>query len=792
MASVVGIDLGTSSCSVAAIIDGKPQVLPVFAGHDEMPTYVAFTPTGERLVGWAAKRQVVTNPSDTIFTIKRLIGRRFSSAATQAELGLLPYKVFPSATGGLWVEAQGRSYSPTEITAIMLTEVRRAASEYLGFDVKQAVITVPAYFDKSQRQATNQAAVIAGLEPLRLIAEPTAAALACGFGRDPKLRTVAVYDLGGGTFDISILDIGDNVFEVKAINGDNRLGGEDFDHTLVKYFIAEIKGERGIDVSQDHLALHRLKEVAERFKIYLDTTRTVEETLPYLTVIKGQPFHVNLKLSRSVLEQLFNQLIERTLEPCRQAVADADQRPDALILVGGMSRMPLVQKRVSEFFGLTPVRHHDACRVVAQGAAIHAGVLSGDIKEVLLLDVVPLSVGFSDPAGAYAEVIHKNTTLPTRRSFNYSIDERSGKCLRRQRTLHHTRDGQDRWEIDTKGTRIDLDLGGLMQSRIIKIVEGVGVTDVKGAIFGEVEVEFGLTTSRAERSLNVTFDLDPDATLTATFEEESTEQKFTKKVEARNPFERAARADSELSTGYSDNDMASARAQGDELLTLVDASLKAVGDDIDPTILSKIIESRDSLQRAMQSRDPMELSGALAAVCKVANIELPEKRTSIGKDARAVEVSAAARGRSIFISYARKDLEWLERIRVHLAQLERLGHVDIWHDGKIATGLPWQAEIDRALKKATAAVLLVSANFMASSFIYDYELPPILERNRVIGLRIFPIFVGHCYFKRDPVLSRLNAFNDPTLPLTAMSNAEVEASLARLVEELWRCLDNSD
>jgi molecular chaperone DnaK len=323
-APIIGIDLGTSSCSVSCMIDGQPTVLPAFAGHDEMPTYVAFTADGERLVGWAAKRQVVTNPSDTIFTIKRLIGRKFASAATQAELGLLPYKVIPSVTGGLWVEARGRSYSPTEITAIMLGEVRRAATEYLGCEVQQAVITVPAYFDSSQRQATKNAAKIAGFQPLRLIAEPTSAAVAYGFGGEPTERNVAVYDLGGGTFDISILKIEDRVFEVKSVNGDNRLGGEDFDHLLVGHLVKQLKQNEGVDVSQDHLALYRLKDTAERFKIQLDSIRTVEETLPFLNAINGRPFHANLKLSRDTLERLFTKLIDRTLEPCRLALSDSD------------------------------------------------------------------------------------------------------------------------------------------------------------------------------------------------------------------------------------------------------------------------------------------------------------------------------------------------------------------------------------------------------------------------------------------------------------------------------------
>jgi molecular chaperone DnaK len=778
-ASVVGIDVGTSSCSVACMIDGVPTVLPAFAGHDEMPTYVAFTSDGERLVGWAAKRQVVTNASNTIFTIKRLIGRKFASAATQAELGLLPYRVIPSVTGGLWVEARGRSYSPTEITAIMLGEVRRAATEYLGREVKQAVITVPAYFDSSQRQATKNAAKIAGLEPLRLVAEPTAAALAYGFGREnDKGRTVAVYDLGGGTFDISILVIGDGVFEVKSISGDNRLGGEDFDHALVGHFIETLKWDQGVDVSKDHLALHRLKDVAERFKVQLDTVRTVEETLPYLTLVNGHPFHANLKLSRDVLERLFSKLIERTLGPCQKAIYDAGVRPDALILVGGMSRMPLVQKRVGEFFKLVPERHHDPSRAVAQGAAIEAGTLAGDVKNVLLLDVVSLSIGIADPMGRYFEIIEKNTTIPTKKGFHFSIDNETKKCLVRS--------------VDSSiGEPIEFDLMGLMHSGTIKIIEQIGSGYDKSIILGDLHIDFGPLHGTIP-SLQVTFDLDANGSLRVTALNDRTGKSFTKRLlEIIDPFDPATRLDPEYAVGFTEEDMARARAQADELLTAVDAKLRSGIEDFRPELIGKISEAQDALRRAMQNRDPIELGGSLAAFCKVTNLKLPAGSLLAASGAKPVELSAVSEGRSIFISYAREDLDWLERIRVHLMQLERLGHVEIWHDGKIAAGAPWQEEIEKALRKATAAVLLVSANFMASSFIYDFELPPILERNRADGLSVFPVFVGHCYFQRDPVLSRLNAFNDPRAPLKAMSDSDVEASLARLVEKLWACLDQS-
>ncbi len=424
---VVGIDIGTSSCSVAMMIDGQPQVLPVFDGRDEMPTYVAFTADGERLIGWPAKRQSVMNPANTIFTIKRLIGRKFATKAAQEELGLLPYKVTASGSGGLWVQAGGRSYTPTEITAMMLAEVRRATEAYLGAPVKQAVITVPAYFDEAQIRATTRAAQIAGIEMLRHVAEPSAAALAYGLDKK-KSGTIAVYDLGGGTFDISILEIGDGVFEVKAVNGDNRLGGEDFDHKLVRYFVEQIGRETNVDLSSDSLALHRIKDAAEQIKIELDTAREAVVGLPYLLSQEGRFLHIELKLTREGLEELVGELVDRTLAPCRNALKDAgctSENLDALVLAGGMSRMPAVRKRVGEFFRRTPeLLRHDPLRIVAHGAAIEAGVMSGVVKDVLLLDVIPFSLGISDPYGRFIPFVGRNTTIPNVRRGHFKLTEK--------------------------------------------------------------------------------------------------------------------------------------------------------------------------------------------------------------------------------------------------------------------------------------------------------------------------------------------------------------------------------
>jgi molecular chaperone DnaK len=758
------------------VIDGQPTVLPAFYGHDEMPTYVAFAPSGERLVGWPAKRQVAANPANTIFTIKRLIGRKYASPATQAELGLLPYRVVQSVAGGLWIEAGGRTYSPIEITAIMLSEVRRAASEYLGCDVRQAIITVPAYFDESEKQATRNAAKIAGLEPWRLVAEPTAAALAAGFARSLEDRSVAVYDLGGGTFDISIVEIGDGMFfAVEAVNGDNRLGGEDFDHILVGHFVDEIKRRDGVDLSANSLALHRIKETAERLKIQLDSARTAEETLPYLSTVGRRPLHASLTLSREELDRLFSGLIERTLAPCREALQASMSRPDALMLVGGMSRMPAIQRRVGEFFGVPVMRHHDPSRVVCQGAAIYADALqtlrandaavasrrstASSSGSFVLVDVVAMSFGIADQANNFAAVIPKGTAIPTRKEVTFP---RSGG---------------------------NLDLDSILRSGTLRIMEGVSTRADENSLLGVMKADFGLVKSEPSPSLTVTFDIDANSRLYVNAKDGLTGKLLEQYIEVIDPFSGLVQAGSQFAVGLGEGDMTQARVQADELLTQVGVIVQAHGSTIQPQILTGIEEAREGLQRAMQSRDPYELSGALVATSRASSVKPPPRKPAGGSDDRPVEIAATVSSRSIFISYARADLVWLSRLRVHLAQLERLGQVEVWHDGKIEAGVPWLDEIQTALSKASAAVLLVSAHFMASSFIYDHELPPILERRRAHGLRVFPVFVGHCYFDRDPGLSHLNAFNDPRLPLSAMSEAQSEEHMARLVHELWACLD---
>ena len=425
MSKVIGIDLGTTN-SCVAVMDGKTaRVIENSEGVRTTPSMVAFADSGERLVGQPAKRQAVTNPASTLFAIKRLIGRRFDDPVTKKDKGLVPYNIVSGDNGDAWVEAGGKKISPSEVSAFILIKMKETAEAYLGETVTQAVITVPAYFNDAQRQATKDAGKIAGLEVLRIINEPTAAALAYGLDKKGS-GTIVVYDLGGGTFDVSVLEIGDGVFEVKSTNGDTFLGGEDFDARIIEYLADEFKKEQGIDLKADRLALQRLKEAAEKAKIELSSSVQTEVNLPFITADQTGPKHLNIKLTRAKLEALVEDLVSRTIEPCRAALKDAGLKAseiDEVILVGGQTRMPKIQEVVKEFFGREPHKGVNPDEVVAMGAAIQGGVLKGEVKDVLLLDVTPLSLGIETLGGVFTRLIDRNTTIPTRKSQVFSTAE---------------------------------------------------------------------------------------------------------------------------------------------------------------------------------------------------------------------------------------------------------------------------------------------------------------------------------------------------------------------------------
>ncbi|WP_315836458.1 molecular chaperone DnaK [Bradyrhizobium prioriisuperbiae] len=425
MGKVIGIDLGTTN-SCVAVMDGKtPKVIENAEGMRTTPSIVAFTDDGERLVGQPAKRQAVTNPERTFFAVKRLIGRRYDDPMVEKDKGLVPYKIVKAGNGDAWVEADSKTYSPSQVSAFILQKMKETAEAHLGAKVDQAVITVPAYFNDAQRQATKDAGKIAGLEVLRIINEPTAAALAYGLDK-AKTGTIAVYDLGGGTFDVSVLEIGDGVFEVKSTNGDTFLGGEDFDMRLVSYLADEFQKEQGINLRNDKLALQRLKEAAEKAKIELSSTTQTEINLPFITADQSGPKHLTMKLTRAKFEALVSDLVEKTIEPCRKALKDAGLSAaeiSEVVLVGGMTRMPKIQEVVKQFFGKEPHKGVNPDEVVAIGAAIQAGVLQGDVKDVLLLDVTPLSLGIETLGGVFTRIIERNTTIPTKKSQVFSTAE---------------------------------------------------------------------------------------------------------------------------------------------------------------------------------------------------------------------------------------------------------------------------------------------------------------------------------------------------------------------------------
>ncbi len=575
MAKVIGIDLGTTN-SCVSVMDGKDaKVIENSEGARTTPSMVAFTEDGERLVGQPAKRQAVTNPENTVFAVKRLIGRRHGDKVVEKDQHLVPYKIVKADNGDAWVEARGQGYSPSQISAMILQKMKETAEAYLGEKVEKAVITVPAYFNDAQRQATKDAGKIAGLEVLRIINEPTAAALAYGLDKKEG-KTIAVYDLGGGTFDISVLEIGDGVFEVKSTNGDTFLGGEDFDMRLVEYLANEFKKEQGIDLKNDKLALQRLKEAAEKAKIELSSAQQTEINLPFITADASGPKHMTMKLTRSKFESLVDDLVQRTVAPCKAALKDAGLvagEIDEVVLVGGMTRMPKIQEVVKQFFGKEPHKGVNPDEVVAMGAAIQAGVLQGDVKDVLLLDVTPLSLGIETLGGVFTRLIERNTTIPTKKSQVFSTAE----------------DAQ--------------------QAVTIRVSQGEREMASDNKLLGQFDLVGIPPAPRGVPQIEVTFDIDANGIVQVSAKDKGTGKEHQIRIQASGGLsddeidKMVKDAEANADTDKKRRESVEARNQAEALIHSTEKSLKDYGEKVTEEDRNAIGEAIAALKTAIENAD---------------------------------------------------------------------------------------------------------------------------------------------------------------------------------------------